>query len=147
MHQQTEKHKFEVGVSPDLPLVPVDYFQIEQVFINLISNSTKYSPEGTVISIHAYHANEDMLQVVVSNQGPHVAPEDLERIFDKFHRVTAADRVTGAGLGLSICRGIVKAHGGRIWAENLDKGFAFHFTLPLAWEGFPKGSKQEIVDE
>jgi two-component system, OmpR family, sensor histidine kinase KdpD len=147
MHQQTEKHKFEVDVSPDLPLVPVDYFQIEQVFINLISNSTKYSPEGTVISIHADLSKEDMLEVVVSNQGPHVAPEDLERIFDKFHRVTAADRVTGAGLGLSICKGIVKAHGGRIWAENLDRGFAFHFTLPLTWEGFPKGSKQEVVDE
>ena len=59
MHQQTEKHKMEVDVSPDLPLVPVDYFQIEQVFINLISNSTKYSPEGTAISIHASSCNEE----------------------------------------------------------------------------------------
>ena len=91
--------------------------------------------------------DETVLQVVVSNQGPQVAPEDLERIFDKFHRVTAADRVTGAGLGLSICKGIIEAHGGRIWAENLDKGFAFNFTLPLSWEGFPKGSKMEMVDE
>ncbi len=147
MHSQTEKHIIEVDVSPDLPLVPVDYFQIEQVFINLISNSTKYSPEGTVISIHAHRVDEDLLQVMVSNQGPHVAPEDLERIFDKFHRVTAADRVTGAGLGLSICKGIIEAHGGRIWAENLDKGFAFNFTLPLSWTGFPKGSKMEMVDE
>ena len=147
MHQQTENHKVEVDVSPDLPLVPVDYFQIEQVFINLISNSTKYSPEGTVISIHANRAIENVLQVVVSNQGPHVAPEDLERIFDRFHRVTAADRVTGAGLGLSICKGIIEAHGGHIWAENLERGFAFNFTLPLSWEGFPRGSKLELVDE
>jgi two-component system sensor histidine kinase KdpD len=64
-----------------------------------------------------------------------VPEADLERIFDKFHRITAADRVTGAGLGLSICKGIVEAHGGRIWAENLPDGFAFNFVLPLTWEG------------
>jgi two-component system sensor histidine kinase KdpD len=146
--QQAEKHKIEVDVSPDLPLVPVDYFQIEQVFINLISNSTKYSPEGTVISIRAtYLTDDNVLQVVVSNQGPHVAPENLKRIFDKFYRVTAADRVTGAGLGLSICKGIIEAHGGKIWAKNLQTGFAFNFTLPLSWEGFPRGSMPELVDE
>jgi two-component system sensor histidine kinase KdpD len=64
-----------------------------------------------------------------------VPPEHLERIFDKFYRITAADRVTGTGLGLSICKGIVEAHGGRIWAENLPDGLAFNFTLPLSWEG------------
>jgi two-component system sensor histidine kinase KdpD len=145
--QQTEKHHIVVGVSGDLPLVPVDYFQIEQVFINLISNSTKYSPEGTTIAIRAFQLNDNTLQVVVSNQGPHVAGEHLERIFDKFYRVTAADRITGAGLGLSICKGIIEAHGGRIWAENLDEGFAFNFTLPMAWEGFSLMEQQEIVDE
>jgi two-component system sensor histidine kinase KdpD len=147
MHQETEQHNIEVDVSPDLPLVPVDYFQIEQVFINLISNSTKYSPEGSSITIFALRANEDMLKVVLSNQGPHVAAENLDRIFDKFYRVTAADRVTGAGLGLSICKGIIEAHGGRIWAENLAIGLAFNFTLPLSWKGFPRGSRTEIVDE
>ena len=147
MHQQIEKHLVKVDVSADLPLVPVDYFQIEQVFINLISNSTKYSPEGTMINIHAYRAKGNMLQVMVSNQGPHVAAEHLERIFDKFYRVTAADRVTGAGLGLSICKGIIEAHGGHIWAENLNPGFAFNFTLPLSWEGFSLGTEQEIVIE
>jgi two-component system sensor histidine kinase KdpD len=146
--QQTEKYNLEVEVSPELPLVPVDYFLIEQVFTNLISNSSKYSPEGTVISIRAaYLEDKNVLKVAVSNQGPHVAPEHLERIFDKFYRVTAADRVTGAGLGLSICKGIIEAHGGHIWAENLDEGFAFNFTLPLSWEGFPRGSVQEVVDE
>jgi two-component system sensor histidine kinase KdpD len=75
------------------------------------------------------------VRVQVRNQGPHVPEEHLERIFDKFYRVTAADRVTGTGLGLSICKGIVEAHGGRIWAENLPDGFAFNFTLPQHWEG------------
>lgn len=147
MHQLTQKHRLKLEVSADLPLVPVDYFQIEQVFINLISNSTKYSPEGSEIHIQAQRVDGDMLEVTVSNQGPHVAPENLERIFDKFFRVTAADKVTGAGLGLSICKGIVEAHGGRIWAENLAQGFAFHFTLPLSAEGFPLEAGQEIVDE
>ncbi len=73
----------------------------------------------------------------MSNQGPQVPPEDLERIFDKFYRITAADRVTGTGLGLSICKGIIEAHGGRIWAENITDGLAFNFIVPLIWDGVP----------
>ncbi len=145
--QLTEKHTIDVDVSGDLPLVPVDYSQIEQVFINLISNSVKYSPEGTTVTIRAEPVDDSELQVTVQNQGPSVAEEHLERIFDKFHRVTAADRVTGSGLGLSICKGIIEAHGGKIWAENLEKGFAFRFTLPRAWEGFTPDIQQEITGE
>jgi two-component system sensor histidine kinase KdpD len=78
---------------------------------------------------------EETIHVQVSNQGPQVPPEHLERIFDKFYRTTAADRVTGTGLGLSICKGIIEAHEGRIWAENLTDGLAFNFTLPLIWDG------------
>jgi len=147
MHQQTERHYLEVDVSADLPLVPVDYLLIEQVFINLISNSIKYSAEGTTIGITAHAVKDDQLQVMVRNQGPHVQEEHLERIFDKFYRVTAADRVTGAGLGLSICKGIVEAHGGHIRAENLTGGFAFNFTLPLWAEGFSLEAGKEKVDE
>ncbi|NJD59203.1 MAG: hypothetical protein C3F13_02010 [Anaerolineales bacterium] len=147
MKTKIEKHHVEIDVSSDLPLLPVDYFQIEQVFINLISNSVKYSPEGTTIRLHAFQTRRDMLQVRVSNQGPQVPQDDLERIFDKFHRVTAADKVTGAGLGLSICKGIVEAHGGHIWAENIELGFAFNFTLPLTWEGFSHDIKPELIDE
>jgi two-component system sensor histidine kinase KdpD len=145
--QQIERHTLEVDVSADLPLVPVDYFQVEQVFINLISNSAKYSPEGTAIGILAHTMDGDQLKVTVKNQGPHVPPEHIERIFDKFYRVTAADRVTGAGLGLSICKGIIETHGGRIWAENLERGFSFNFTLPLVWEGHTPDISREVVDE
>jgi two-component system sensor histidine kinase KdpD len=142
--KQAEKHHLEVEVPADLPLIPVDYFQLEQVFINLISNSTKYSPEGSWIHIQAGKEDEEALLVTVSNQGPQVAQENLYRIFDKFFRVTAADKVTGAGLGLSICKGIIEAHGGRIWAENLEHGFAFKFSLPLAWDGISYGASQEF---
>lgn len=145
--KQTICHHLEVEVSSDLPLVPVDYFQLEQIFINLISNSTKYSPRGSMIRIQAAKTGEDALQVTVSNQGPQVEQGNLERIFDKFFRVTAADKITGAGLGLSICKGIIEAHGGRIWAENLDEGFAFKFTLPLSWEGISHEARQELTEE
>jgi two-component system sensor histidine kinase KdpD len=127
-------HELKIDVPETLPLIPVDYVQMEQVFTNLISNSLKYAPANTTVSIRA-RVEGEAVHVQVSNQGPQVPPEHLERIFDKFYRVTAADRVTGTGLGLSICKGIIEAHGGRIWAENLSDGFAFNFTLPLTWDG------------
>ncbi len=137
MRHLTASHRIEVGIPDDFPLIPVDFLQMEQVFTNLISNSTKYAPADTLIRITARVAENSEVQVEVSNEGPHVPPEDLDRIFDKFYRITAADRVTGTGLGLSICKGIVEAHGGRIWAVNLPNGFAFDFTLPVTLDGVP----------
>jgi two-component system, OmpR family, sensor histidine kinase KdpD len=137
MHRVLETHPLILDLPDDLPLIPVDYFQIERVFTNLISNSIKYAPEGTDIQIRARVPTPHILSVRVTNQGPPVPSEQLPRIFDKFNRVTNADRVTGTGLGLSICKGIVEAHGGQIWAENLSDGFAFCFDLPLDWNGRP----------
>ena len=118
MRTALRNHNVEIDVSDDLPLVPVDFIQIEQVLANLLSNSAKYSPPGTRIRIaRPTRGGNRELRVQVENQGPPVRPEDLGRIFDKFYRVTAADQVTGTGLGLSICKGIVEAHGGRIWAR------------------------------
>jgi two-component system sensor histidine kinase KdpD len=128
------EHSIMVDVPETLPLVPVDYVQMEQVFTNLVSNSLKYAPANTTVTIRAQVEGESV-HVQVCNQGPQVPPEHLERIFDKFYRITAADRVTGTGLGLSICKGIIEAHDGRIWAENIPDGLAFNFTLPLTWDG------------
>ncbi|MBL8050152.1 MAG: DUF4118 domain-containing protein [Anaerolineales bacterium] len=136
MRHLANEHRVEVDIPENLPLVPVDYVQIEQVFTNLVSNSLKYAPANSVIRISA-KLNHEMVQVQVSNQGPQIPQEHLERIFDKFYRITAADRVTGTGLGLSICKGIIEAHNGQIWAENTQEGLAFNFTLPLTWEGAP----------
>ncbi|CAG1006548.1 two-component system, OmpR family, sensor histidine kinase KdpD [Anaerolineales bacterium] len=136
MKYSAEEHKIEVDIPESLPFVPVDYVQMEQVFTNLISNSVKYAPASSLIRIYAVVAG-DYVHVQVSNQGPQIPSEHLERIFDKFYRVNEADRVTGTGLGLSICKGIIEAHGGKIWAENLRDGLAFNFTLPLTWEGSP----------
>jgi two-component system, OmpR family, sensor histidine kinase KdpD len=134
MKHLAETHQVEVDVPENLPLVPVDYVQMEQVFTNLVSNSLKYAPPNTVVFIRAW-VEDELIHVQVSNQGPQVPPEDIERIFDKFYRMTATDRVTGTGLGLTICKGIVEAHGGQIWAENISDGLAFNFTVPLTWDG------------
>ncbi len=134
MKNLSAEHAIETHIPDTLPLIPVDYVQMEQVFTNLISNSLKYAPAHTVVGIRA-ELQEDTLRIQVRNQGPHVPSQDLERIFDKFYRITDADRVTGTGLGLSICKGIIEAHGGRIWAENVPDGLAFNFTLPLILDG------------
>jgi two-component system, OmpR family, sensor histidine kinase KdpD len=124
-------HRIEVDIPDEFPLVYVDDVLMEQVFNNLLSNSLKYSPANSVIQIMARQQDEQTIWVQVNNQGPAVSETDLEKIFDKFHRVTAADQITGTGLGLSICKGLVEAHQEHIWAENLEQGFTIRFTLPI----------------
>jgi two-component system sensor histidine kinase KdpD len=146
LKQAARQHRVEIAVPDDLPLVPVDFVQIQQVFINLIGNGLKYAPPGTTIRVEAQRRDRDNVVARVINHGPPVPEEQLDRIFDKFYRATAADRVTGTGLGLSICKGIVEAHGGRLWAENLIDGLAFNFTLPLRVKDMPplKAIEREI---
>ncbi|GAC1463391.1 MAG: DUF4118 domain-containing protein [Ktedonobacteraceae bacterium] len=121
---------------PDaLPPVELDYLQIDQVLTNLIENVVRYTPPASPIEISA-RVTESQLIVSIADRGPGIPQYDLERIFDKFYRVSGAKRrnssVMGTGLGLAVCRGLVEAHGGRIWAENRSGGGAiFRFTLPL----------------
>ena len=137
MRRGLAHHGLLLDLPDNLPLVPVDHYQLERVFTNLISNSIKYAPAHTDIQIQAQVKTPELLLVRVINQGPAVSVEHLPRIFDKFYRITDADRVMGTGLGLSICKGIIEAHNGTIWAENLPGKFAIGFTLPLAWNEDP----------
>ncbi len=117
----------------DLPPVQLDYLQIEQVLTNLIENAVRYTPSDSPIDLSAYIEGEQMV-ISVADRGPGIPPADLERVFDKFYRVLGrtAERPTGLGLGLAVCKGLVEAHGGHIWAENREGGGAvFRFTLPL----------------
>jgi two-component system sensor histidine kinase KdpD len=115
----------------DLPLVPLDSVLIEQVLINVLDNAVKYTPSGSPITLSAWAA-EGAVTVEVADQGPGLAPGEEQSIFEKFYRVPRAALPSGAGLGLTICRGIVAAHGGRMWAENRPGGgAAVRFTLPL----------------
>jgi two-component system sensor histidine kinase KdpD len=118
-------------LSPDLPLVPLDSVLIQQVLINVLENALKYTPADSPIDIAAW-ASPNAVTVEVADRGPGLADGDALRIFDKFYRVARAGAPSGIGLGLAICRGMVEAHGGRIWAENRPGGgIAFRFTLPL----------------
>jgi two-component system sensor histidine kinase KdpD len=118
-------------VPADLPLVPMDDVLIEQVLINLVDNVLKYTPAESPVEVSAEDTGTAVL-VEVADRGPGLPPGEERRIFEKFHRAEATRSVRGAGLGLAICQGIVRAHGGRIWAENRPGGgIAIRFTLPL----------------
>jgi two-component system sensor histidine kinase KdpD len=119
----------------DLPPVELDYMEIDQVLTNLIENATHYTPPGSPIEIST-RVEGDEIVVSVADRGPGIPPDDLTRIFDKFYRVkniqTKLPSAPGSGLGLAVSRGMVEAHGGRIWAENRPGGGAiFRFTLPV----------------
>jgi two-component system, OmpR family, sensor histidine kinase KdpD len=134
LHRLVANQQIKVDVSEDLPLVSVDSVLMEQVIINLVRNSLKFAPRNTFIYIGA-EVKEQRLIVTVSNQGPAIPEEFIRHVFEKFFPIPGREAFQGTGLGLSICKGIVEAHGGKIWAENLPKGVAFHFYLPLTWEG------------
>ena len=125
-----------------LPLVPVDEILLEQVFVNLLENASKYTPPGTAIEIGAT-AGAGEVVAYVADRGPGLQPGEEEQVFQKFHRGGAG---SGIGLGLTICRGIITAHGGRIWAENRPGGGAvFRFTLPIV--GTPPTIAAEAPEE
>jgi len=119
-----------VSIPPDLPLVKIDDVLIEQVFVNLLDNAVKYTPPDSPIRI-IVTATDQSVTAEVADHGPGLPKGQEARVFEKFFRA-APDGRGGAGLGLAICRGVVLAHGGRIWAHNLPEGgVAFLFTLPL----------------
>ncbi len=121
---------------PDLPMVQIDGVLMEQVVINLLENATKYAPPGSIIEVSASAGNKEVV-VEVADRGQGIPVGEEVRIFDKFYRAKPA-REGGVGLGLTICRGIVEAHGGRIWAENRTGGGAvFRFAIPLSEEQPP----------
>ncbi|HJZ13547.1 MAG TPA: HAMP domain-containing sensor histidine kinase, partial [Acidobacteriota bacterium] len=124
-------------------VIAIDADKIYQVMLNLIDNAVKYTPPQGIIQVLAdeiptMEVQDDVFvagfaQVSVSDTGAGIPSEDKERIFDEFYRTDSAHKTkeTGTGLGLSICRGIVQAHGGRIWVESqVGKGSKFVFTLP-----------------
>ncbi|MBU0607991.1 MAG: sensor histidine kinase KdpD [Armatimonadetes bacterium] len=124
-----------VDLAPDLPLVPLDFVLIAQVLTNLLDNAAKYAPAGCPIEIGA-RSTEDALTVTVADRGPGIPDEDLDRVFDKFHRVMRPNGASGTGLGLAISRGIIEAHGGRISAHPRDGGgLEVQFSLPLTVPG------------
>lgn len=114
-----------------LPWVRVDPILIEQVLVNLLENAAKYSLAGSAVTIRAtLAAGEAILHV--DDHGPGIDPSDLDRVFERFYRVGGQRRVSGVGIGLAVCKGIVEGHGGRIWATStVGQGSTFSFSVPL----------------
>jgi len=121
----------EVDVEPDLSPVEADRGRLLQVFSNLVGNALKFTPAGGTVTLRAA-SGEDAVHFSVADTGPGIPEEHLPHVFDRFWRARRGER-GGLGLGLAIARGIVEAHGGRIWAEStVGEGSTFHFTLPAA---------------
>jgi len=113
----------------DPPKIGADPRRISQVFSNLLGNAIKFTPEGGTVTLCA-GLRDGALSVTIADTGRGIAPEDLAHIFDRYWRSKASEG-GGTGLGLYITRGIVEAHGGRVWAESSPQGATFGFTLPL----------------
>ena len=135
-------HRFSTALPRALPAVLADPHRLEQVLYNLLDNAIKYSPDGGPIAVRA-EASATEVTVSVIDAGLGIAADELPTLFERFHRghVARSRGIAGTGLGLAICRGIVEAHGGRIWVESppaddpaLSHGTAIRFTLPLAAE-------------
>jgi signal transduction histidine kinase len=130
--RHTTVHHFVSDFPDDFPIVDADANRISQVLRNLLDNAVKYSPQGGLVVVRGEVLTDEVL-VAVADQGVGIAPEDLNRLFEKFFRVKSGlgDRVIGSGLGLPISRTIVVSHGGRIWAESqVGQGTTLFFTLP-----------------
>jgi two-component system sensor histidine kinase KdpD len=124
-------HPVRFEFPADLPLLRVDATLIEQLLGNLLENAAKYTPAGTPVVLRAQRRDTELL-VSVEDAADALPPGNPEQLFAKFYRGASEGAVGGAGLGLAICREIVRLHRGRIWAERLPGGgTAFRFTLPL----------------
>ena len=129
------RNNLAIEIGPDLPLVMADRLRIVQVLGNLLSNAARHSPESSVIRVSA--VREDVhVAFSVSDVGRGIPSERLPHLFRKFSRIDAEDQGGDTGLGLAICKGLVEAHGGRIWAESEGPGMGarFTFTLPSVEE-------------
>jgi len=142
LHTLTVGHNFSVHITENLPPVNVDDKRIAQVIVNLVRNAATYAPKGSEINISA-NLRGNLIQVNVNDQGPGIPLSDRKRVFQAFRRGVAEESgaTKGAGLGLAICKGLIEAHGGRIWIKNkVLPGTTVSFTVPLVPKNLPDKS-------
>jgi len=131
---RVRERSIAVAVPPNLPLVPLDFVLSVQVLVNLLDNALKYSPPDAPIEIGAT-LRHDQLEIKVADRGRGIPEQHLERVFEKFFRAASGETPGGSGLGLSICKGLIEAQHGRIWAEHRSNGGTeIIFSLPLERE-------------
>jgi PAS domain S-box-containing protein len=129
--QALDTRNIEIQIPENVPLVFVDAIEIQQVLINLLDNAVKYSLPASPIRI-LVRVETQQIEVKVSNIAEPIQSEELERLFERFYRRRSPREqpIRGTGLGLAICKGIVEAHGGRIWAESIGRDVTITFTIP-----------------
>lgn len=129
LSQQLEQFNFQSTIQNEMPLIRIDFGLMEQVIYNLVLNSCQYTPSGSVIRFEAKYS-DGSLTIIIEDNGPGFPPEMLGMVFKKFFRA-GKTRAGGLGLGLSIVKGLVEAHGGTVKAENREKGGArFMISVP-----------------
>ena len=133
---ESKRISLDFGLTPDLPSILADEDRAMQVLTNLTGNALQYTPEGGKVTISAKRINDEV-QFSVHDTGIGIPPEHLSHIFDRFYRVDKSrsrQAGGGSGIGLTIARALVEAHGGRIWVESAGsgQGSTFNFTLPIA---------------
>ncbi len=143
----TAKHSIRVSLEHELPSARVDANLLAEVLYSLIDNAVKYSPASSPINISARRAKDEMILLMVEDQGRGIPQEAREKVFDKFFRVTAGSthQPKGLGMGLSIARGIVEAHGGRIWIEDgaQGSGTRVQLLIPIGDEELAEGASDD----
>ena len=129
---KTKSHVFKEDIPQDIPQIYADAELVRQLLVNLLDNAIKYTPEGGEISLSVLHRTSQKVQFSVSDTGPGIPLEKQERIFEGNFRLPRDRNQEGYGLGLTLCRKIVRAHYGQIWVNSsLDNGSCFEFTLPV----------------
>jgi len=144
LQEVTAGHDLEVTAEPDL-IARVDADRIQQVLENLVGNAVKYGSHGTPILVDAA-GDDETIEVTVTNHGPGIVADQLPRLFNRFERTmeARAGRESGLGLGLYISKGLIEAHGGRLWAESVPgETTTFHFTVPRA----PRAAASRDADQ
>ncbi|TVQ44938.1 MAG: histidine kinase [Gloeocapsa sp. DLM2.Bin57] len=131
-HFQDKSLHLTEDIPQDLPSVYGDKELIRQVIVNLLDNAVKYTPENGMISIFILHRTTQKVQISIADTGPGIPEEKREHIFEGHFRLQRDEEKEGYGLGLYLCRKIVRAHYGNIWVDSIpNQGSCFHFTLPV----------------
>jgi two-component system phosphate regulon sensor histidine kinase PhoR len=134
LHLQADRAGLQINILCDnnTPAVLADSSRLEQVLVNLLHNSIKFTPEGGYIALQAKQDAENVV-FSVKDTSIGIPAVDMNRIFERFYKIDRARRTGGTGLGLAIARHLVEAHGGQIWAESIEgQGSTFYFTIPIA---------------
>ncbi|NBD18747.1 MAG: histidine kinase [Cyanobacteria bacterium] len=124
--------QLKTDLPQDVPDAHADQELIRQVWVNLLDNAVKYTPDEGTIKVSILHRTSQKIQVTVCDDGPGIPPEKREQIFEGHVRLKRDEAKEGYGLGLSLCRQVIRAHYGHIWVDSdANRGSCFHFTLPV----------------